>query len=272
MSLISNHNWAELGRTFKEAEPFPCICIDNFLLPDFADRVASCYPDYQKALGVGDEFVSLNERKKIQITDPECFPGPVSELSEAISSPPFMQILEDMTGISQLVWDPDFSGGGMHLTASSGILDVHVDFNYEEKLSLYRRINILIYLNPVWEAAWGGAVELWDRDVKACVKSFEPVHNRCVIFETSDYSYHGVTAVQTPGSISRNSFAVYYYTKDAGENDGSSHGGNHTTIFRARPDEHMKKYWSMPIKRLQAASQRRNRQFRDAIKRWIGRE
>lgn len=271
MSVISDHDWGELAHRFKNAKPFPSICIDNFLVPEFADRVAASYPQYHKAQTKGREFHSLNERKKIQITDPAHFPDPVVQLSEAISTPEFLQHLVDMTGIEDLIWDPKFSGGGMHLTASSGILDVHVDFNFEEKLSLYRRINILIYLNPVWDPAWGGAVELWDREIKNCIHSFEPFHNRCVIFATSDFSYHGVTAVKTPAHISRNSFAVYYYAKEAGDNAGEAHGSNHTTIFKARPEERVKKYLSMPLRSLQLTVQKQDRRLRDGIKKLIGR-
>jgi hypothetical protein len=272
MTPIAEQDWEQLGIAFRSAEPFPSICIDGFLEPEFADEVAASYPDYKTAQDIGREFANLNEKRKIQITEPRDFPNPVSRLADAISSKEFMKRLEAMTGINNLVWDPDFSGGGMHLTASTGILDVHVDFNYEEKLSLYRRLNILIYLNPEWKPEWGGAVELWDREVKNCIHSFEPIHNRCVIFETSDYSYHGVTAVQTPGAISRNSFAVYYYTEDSGENDGRFHGGKHSTIFRARPDEQMKKFWSMPLNSVQQAAREQNRRLRKAIKKMIGRE
>ena len=132
----------------------------------------------------------------------------------------------------------------MHVTNSSGILDVHVDFNYSEKLKLYRRLNILIYLNEEWQEDWGGNIELWDKEVKNCVHSFAPVLNRCLIFSTSDYSFHGVTAVTTPPGIDRKSFAIYLYNKNPSEN---VFGESHSTIFKARPDESLKKYWRMPV-------------------------
>ena len=33
---------------------------------------------------------------------------------------------------------------------------MHVDFNWHKKLKLYRRLNLLIYVNPIWEEEWCG--------------------------------------------------------------------------------------------------------------------
>ena len=175
-----------------------------------------------------------------------------------------------LSDFEELKWDSMFAGGGMHLTATSGILDVHVDFNYLEGMNAYRRLNILIYLNPVWEVSWGGKVELWDRNVKNCIKSFEPLHNRCIIFATSDYSFHGVTAVNCPEGMSRNSFAAYYYSDDPGDNDGHLYKGNHSTIFKARPEENLKGYIAMPLEKFSRAITQIKRSSKAGIKKVLG--
>ena len=87
----------------------------------------------------------------------------------------------------------------MHLTGPGGRLDVHVDFNVLEKRNLFRRLNILVYLNPTWHDEWGGQIELWDKDVKVCHLRSQPIINKCLIFETSNVSYHGVAPLKTPG-------------------------------------------------------------------------
>lgn len=247
MKLLSPHNWEELGLKYRSANPFPSICIDNFLTEEFLAEVISAYPDYEQAKDGNREFSGLNENKKIQITEPEKFPEPIKRLSALLASTEFIGAIETLSGIDNLIWDPSFTGGGMHLTNSSGLLDVHVDFNFEEKLNLYRRINILIYLNEEWSESWGGNVELWDKHVKKLGQTFQPIANRCVIFTTSDFSYHGVTPVCSPEGVSRSSFAAYYYSRDAGDNAGEIYGGHHTTIFRARPTEFKKKYFLMPL-------------------------
>src|SRR6202042_3254254 len=113
-----------------------------------------------------------------------------------------------------------------------GRLDVHVDFNYIADRRLHRRLNILIYLNKDWRPEWGGEIELWDPEVKVRHASLSPAFNRCVVFATSDVSYHGVTAVRCPEGRVRKSFAAYYYTREAPPHWT---GEGHSTLFKARP-------------------------------------
>jgi len=136
----------------------------------------------------------------------------------------------------------------MHLTGPGGRLDVHVDFNFIEERKLHRRLNLLLYLNPIWEESWGGHIQLWDKDVKSCQQAFMPKLNRCVIFETSDISFHGVVPVTTEAPFPRISFATYYYTREAPANwDGKIH----STIFKARPDERLRGFVLMPAAKMQ---------------------
>jgi len=248
MSAIQPFDRDALRRQFNAAEPFRHLCIDEFLDPDFAREVAAAYPTFENALAGGFAFNYVNERQKVQVTDSEKFPEPVKRLHEAISSQSFLDDLGHITGISKLLTDAQLKGGGMHVTGPHGRLDVHVDFNYVQDLEIHRRLNILIYLNEDWERDWGGEVELWDRDVRRCHQSLRPVINRCVIFETSEISYHGVTAVKCPTGKERRSFAAYYYTKEA---PAGWDGVKHSTVFRARPDERWRGYVAMPAEKLQ---------------------
>jgi hypothetical protein len=237
-----------LREAFRTAQPFPSVCIDDFLEPGFALEVGRSFPRSSSA--VGRTFDAVNERRKSQIVDPALFPPPVARLAEYCSSQEFRALLSDITGIPNLLWDPTFTGGGMHQTAAHGWLDVHVDFNRLESSGWYRRVNLLLYLNEDWHDEWGGRLELWDRDVRHRTHSIAPVLNRCVIFATSEISFHGVTACTCPPDVVRRSFALYYYTKEPPAG-GSARA--HSTIFRARPNEHLKRYVLMPAERMQRA-------------------
>ncbi len=231
---------------FQEAKPFPFIVMDEFLDPEFAREVAASYPAYAKARGRGREFSAVNEKKKVQITDAATFPEPVMKLNELLSSRSFIEDLEYITGIGNLLCDPQLQGGGMHLTGPRGRLDVHVDFNYVEARKLHRRLNILVYLNEEWKDEWGGAVELWDEKVRVCAQSLKPVLNRCVVFATSEISFHGVEPVTCPEGTQRISFAAYYYTKEA---PAHWDGTRHSTVFKARPNELMRGHILMPFQK-----------------------
>lgn len=256
-----------LRRQYTEAEPFPFVKIENFLAPAFARAVAAAYPSFDEALNRGKTFKSVNERKKVQITDRMRFPEPIAQLAAELASSSFLSDLSFVTGIPDLLADEELVGGGMHMTGSGGRLDVHVDFNYIEKRKLHRRLNLLVYLNPVWEEDWGGHLQLWDRQVRNCREEFVPVFNRCVIFETSDISFHGVTPITTAAPLPRISFATYYYTRQAPANwKGVVHG----TIFKARPEERLRGYVLMPAEMLGQKLTRGIRRVSQGIKRLTG--
>jgi hypothetical protein len=227
-----------------KSTPVPNFMIDNFLDEDFANRVLAAYPTFEDALKQGKSFSAVNERGKVQVTDSALFAEPVAELNRTLASPEFLELLSDVFQIPNLLPDESLIGGGIHQTGPRGHLDVHVDFNYIEERQLHRRLNILIYFNKDWREEWGGNIELWDKDVKVCEHSYSPIFNRCVIFNTNDISYHGVSAVKCPEGRTRKSFAAYYYTKEA-----PAHwtGQAHSTIFKARPTELLKGNVLMPL-------------------------
>lgn len=228
--------------------PFPFFKLENFLAPDFLKAVVGSYPSYEQARTLGGrEFDALNEKLKIQVTDSRKFPDPVRLLAEELSSSGFLSDLEFITGIPSLRSDPSFEGGGMHLTNTSGRLDVHVDFNFHHQMQMFRRLNILVYLNPDWNDSWGGSIEFWDKDVASCRHSFSPALNRCVVFETSSTSWHGVTPLNCPSGVARKSFAAYYYTREA---PSGWDGVKHSTIFRPRPSEGFRGAVLMPAEDL----------------------
>jgi Rps23 Pro-64 3,4-dihydroxylase Tpa1-like proline 4-hydroxylase len=261
-----------LRSQFRSAAPFPHIVLDNFLEPQAAKELAGCYPSFEQAVQQGFAFNFVNEQKKVQICESAKFPEPVRQLNEAISSPKFLADLEYITGIPRLLADDKLSGGGMHLTSAGGRLDVHVDFNRLENPGqpmLFRRLNILIYLNPEWQQDWGGQIELWDPQVKNCMLSSLPALNRCLIFQTSDISYHGVRPVTAPAHVVRQSFAAYYYTAEA---PADWKGQTHSTIFRARPDERFRGLVVMPAERIKRNIQERIHKTKQIVKSLIGRD
>ncbi len=137
-----------------------------------------------------------------------------------INSAPFLDAMTELTGVPDLISDETLFGGGTHENRQGQSLDVHVDFNIDERRMLHRRLNLLIYLNPEWQESWGGLIELhsnpWDQRVNT-VKRFTPLFNKAVIFETNEYSWHGFERIQLPVDkqhLSRKSFSIYLYTKD----------------------------------------------------------
>ena len=230
MKLMNAIDHEEFKKKILNVEPFPHFCIDNFLNEEFANKVYESFPTYQNAKKIGKEYNAVNEKSKIQITDYEKFPAAIKQLSDLQCSKEYLDMWSDLTGISDLLADPELKGGGIHETNSGGHLDVHVDFNYVADKQVHRRLNILIYFNKDWKEEYGGYLDFWDKDVKKRYGYFEPKFNRACGFVTSEISFHGVTPLTCPPNIMRKSFATYFYTKEA---PIGWTGEKHSTNFKA---------------------------------------
>lgn len=125
----------------------------------------------------------------------------------------FIQFLEQLTGISDLIPDPHYMGSGIHQTLPGGHLDIHADFNGYIRYNLHRRVNLLLYLNPDWKEEYGGHLELWPRDMSKCMIRVAPEIGNLAVFSTTDFSYHGHPEdLKLPSERSRRSIALYYYS------------------------------------------------------------
>jgi hypothetical protein len=218
---------------YQGADPFPHIVLDNFLPPAVLEQVLAEFPTPEQ--GKWKEFTEATQNLKMACED-ETNMGPATRhLLNQFNSSTFLNFLETLTGVPSLLADPHFRGGGLHQTKQGGSLGVHADFNYYKKLKLYRRINVIIYLNKNWSEEFGGHLELWDKDMKNCVQKVLPIFNRVVIFNTDNLSNHGQPDPLTcPEDNTRKSLALYYYTVDSPSGEAEE---AHSTIFRARPGQ-----------------------------------
>ena len=142
-------------------------------------------------------------------------PYNVSKFLSYLNQPLVLRIVEFITDEIGLIPDPYLNGGGIHSTGEDGFLKLHTDFNWNKKLKLYRRINILVYLNKDWKSEYGGQIELAGKKANGSFKTYtslKPIFNRTLIFITDDESYHGhPKPVKHPLKKRRDSIAAYYY-------------------------------------------------------------
>ena len=208
---------AAIREGFQRATPFRHVAIDGFLDVAAADALLADFPRFDPHKAV-NEVGEVGRKAVIERV------AGISRFYDAffryINSPAFLDAMAQLTGIPELIADATLFGGGTHENLDGQSLDVHVDFNIDERRMLHRRVNLLVYLNREWEDAWGGAIELhsnpWDPAADE-VKSFLPLFNRAVIFETNEYSWHGFRRIALPEGkrhLSRKSFSIYLYTKD----------------------------------------------------------
>ena len=154
----------------------------------------------------------------------------IIRIFEKLHSKEFISSLEYITGIKNLIADKELYGGGIVNTPSKGYLKLHADFNYYDKIKLYRRLNLVIYLNEYWDKEWNGNLEIWDKNLKEKVKVYEPLGNNFILFRVTDNVYHGYPdPLKCPEDTNRKSINIYYYTK---ENDIEQSIEPHKTIWK----------------------------------------
>ncbi|MEL7020013.1 MAG: 2OG-Fe(II) oxygenase [Bacteroidota bacterium] len=245
-----NKKYADLMATAKAyktqyatADPFPNIYFENFFDEAWLTQVHEEFPDLAKK---GDiKFNNPNE-VKLASRGEHRFGPKTKQFMHFLNSEPFLMFLQELTGIEEILTpDPYFEGGGYHESKRGGFLKIHADFNKHKKTGLDRRLNVLIYMNKDWEDEWGGHFELWDREMKSCVKKVPPRFNTMAMFTTTDFSYHGLpNPIMCPEDRSRRSLALYYYTNGRPAHEINQGLEDHNTLFKARvgADDNMRKY------------------------------
>jgi hypothetical protein len=222
------------GREFQQAAPFRHVQIEGFFQPDYLERLRAEFPGF-------DPRYARNEQGEIgnkAVVERIRGIGPAyAALDDLIQSQPFLDLVSTLTGIPDLLYDPWYFGGGTHENRHGQDLDAHVDFNRHPITGWHRRLNLIVYLNPEWDEAWGGCLDL-HRDPRAAddeVRRIAPLDNRCVIFETNEISWHGFERIDLPQArrdLTRRSIALYFYTQ---ERPVEELADSHSTIYVDRP-------------------------------------
>ena len=224
---------SQLSDDFQSAPFFPHVMIEKFLDDDFCKEVSQEFPDFNASAAINESGEVGRKAHRPDVADL----GPAyAKLDQLMQDADFLATMSKISGIPDLLYDPEYIGGGTHENLDGAELDVHVDFNYHPNLGWHRRLNLILFLNEEWEESWGGCLAVhddpWSDNDQS--RSFVPVFNRAVMFETNERSWHGFDRVRLPqdGPESRRTFAVYFYTKDRPAEQTAS---PHATVYVPNP-------------------------------------
>lgn len=228
-TMLPKEKLAQLAQSeaenYSTALPFKHGVYDDVFDPEILDTILSEFESVQ------DQWKSFDTKyeKKLQYNRDENLPPVTRAFIHNLNSEPFIEFLRDLTGIQGLMADPYLVGGGLHNIPRGGKLGIHIDFNQHKIMNVYRRLNVIIYLNKDWREEYGGHFELWREQNGGCEKKVLPIFNRMAIFDTTGKSFHGhPEPLACPEDRSRRSLALYYYAaKDSGQQSNSKHG----TVF-----------------------------------------
>ena len=228
-----------LAKQYRENKPCPHIFLENFLDPEIASGMAKEFP--RPTSDTWTQYKHANENK-LGMPKREMFPPTIRAVTDELNSPEVVAWVSELTGIPNLMADPMLEGGGLHQSGPGGYLNVHTDFSMHHfHTHWHRRVNLILYLNPVWDEKWGGAIELWERSSEGsagrkmtrCAAKYPPLLNHALIFTTDERSLHGFPDPLTcPPGQSRKSLALYYYTEEPGRKVPV-----HSTDYFARPQD-----------------------------------
>ena len=219
---------------FQQREPFRHVVIDDFLQAEIAAALLAEFPEFDRSLAINEngEVGSKAVFERIRALGPN-----YARLDAFIQTQDFFGLVSRITGIPDLLYDPYYFGGGTHDNRNGQALDAHVDFNRHPVTHTHRRLNLIIYLNPDWQAEWGGVLELHSDPAsdKDRITRVVPLPNRAVIFETTEHSWHGFSPINLPATRrdeARRSIALYFYTAQRPTDELAA---THSTVYVGRP-------------------------------------
>ncbi len=245
----------ELHPRYVNAQPFPFAVIDGLFSPRPLLKAAITFPSDPD----GSKWWQYDSpgETKWAYKEPTQAPTDVFKVLQTLNSPEFVTFLETLTGIGNLIPDDEFHGGGLHRIPPGGKLFMHIDFLRRPgkpkphrvfpdptRTPLFRRVNALLYLNPGWQEAWGGHLELRGgiRNIdglplmdRTGVKIL-PVHGRLVVMTLGKNNYHGHPEPLTcPPNQLRCSLASYYFTRESPANEDYEENPRRA-LFWPRPE------------------------------------
>ncbi len=216
-------------------EPYKHLIVDDFFTPELVNSILSNFPSPNSDVWerTNDEDIEIKLRTKWQSEFD--IPDGILDAIRILNSSLILNAMASRFDIHKLIPDPYFTGGGLNATVKGGLLDVHVDGNYHDATGCNRRLNAIVYLNPDWEEGWGGEFGLYNETGEVLIKKIAPICNRLMIFDTNDYSFHGLPdPLNFPENEARKSIILYFYTKEPRPSNQVAVADPHSALWKKR--------------------------------------
>ena len=197
---------AKLNLDYVKNPPYPHLVLDNFIDEETVCRLKSECDSLQWTRKFTRNGSKMLERQDLS----EC--DAAMQVYQQFSSKEFLTWLGTVTGHDDLIPDPYMIGAGYMRCARGDSLKLHTDFNYNDKLGLYRMLSLNIYLNNGWMEEWNGDLQFWDFERKKCVSRYFPLGGRAIIWRYHKYGFHGhPNPLQCPEDVYRDGLRIFYY-------------------------------------------------------------
>lgn len=200
--------------------------VDDLLNESDAREIYKAFPSKEDMLLLKD----LREYKHITMKMNNVNPI-LKEIIYAFQDSRVVSLVSEITGLRALVPDEHLYAGGISLMDYGCYLNPHLDNSHDKDRKNYRVLNLLYYVAPDWQEAYGGNLELWDRGLKHPYRTIHSKFNRLVIMIANQSSWHSVSKIKHQGQ--RCCINNYYFSPKSAEEEQYFH----VTSFRGRPEE-----------------------------------
>ena len=202
----------EVTPTYYFDNPARIWIIDNFLPQNIFNEAISQIKNIANWTDFKNEHSSSTRKECRNLTDAPL----IESIANAFNSSKTINWMESITNEEGLIPDPHFLGGGLCKVLSQSKLDLHTDFNWNNRLKINRKVNLMLYMNNEWKDEWGGALEFWDNNKTECVQKIQPYPNRLILWVYDTELIHGFPdLLNTPANISRDNLILFYYTSNS---------------------------------------------------------
>ncbi len=218
-----------LKEEFNKTDKINSCYLDDLLPKNIVTEVYDSFPSPDEMYN----HKSLRENKKIA-AQMDLYNPILEEIVFAFQDVRIIEIVEEITGLKEMVPDDKLYAGGISLMAKGNFLNPHLDNSHDNDRENYRVLNLLYYVTPDWKEENGGNLELWDGGLNNKQRNVHSKFNRLVLMITNQTSIHSVSKVTSEGK--RCCISNYYFSNKPAEFSEYFH----VTSFYGRPNEPVK--------------------------------
>ena len=182
-------------------QPFRIGVVDNFLTEGFARELAASWPSQDDSAWHSGHTNVRGKKNPLEqgmrgISNTDSMPINIAKIVKSFHTNEFCAWVERLTGLTGLLPDRSMRWTGMREMLPGSFQLIHSDARVSPESGLRKEVTVLFYLQMDYRAEKNsGDLEIWDDQMDECRLSIAPHFNRCVMFENSDTSFHGVPSV-----------------------------------------------------------------------------
>lgn len=194
---------------FATAEPFPHLVIDEMFRSDLIRDAARDFPS-------PSEMPEKPNRKGVlELSDRRLVPPLLRQVSDELLGERFTAWLSFVSGIDDLITDPDGNWGVLRQSGDGVEGKIHVPPSQHPNKPWYRRLTLILHLSEGLRGRNGGCFQLWDREKAAPMVSVAPLFNRAVIFLNGSVAFHNASRTRLDAGQMRKIMQALYFIERA---------------------------------------------------------